>query len=182
MSDPTAADAAAAGLAPAPSKSRLLPIMLVFQSLLLVGVLALVFLRGGGGGAAPAAAAEHKEEPAEKGEGAAGEPGHAVSPGSVGPTVRLADFVIRLRDPEADRYARMSFELEVGGEADKERVSAHLPKIRDAFIGYLSDRTLEELRGSERLAETKKALVRTLQELVPDLRIRALYITDFVIQ
>lgn len=99
-----------------------------------------------------------------------------------GPLVKIADFVIHLRNPDADRYARMSFDVEVFSEGDKERLIAQQPKVRDAFITYLSDRSLEDLRGSEGLARTKETLQTTLRQLVPDTRIRALYISDFVIQ
>jgi flagellar FliL protein len=96
--------------------------------------------------------------------------------------VKLADFVIHLRNPEVDRYARMSFDVEVMNDSDKERLNANVPRVRDAFISYLSDRTLEELRGSEGLGRAKDALQQRLRELVPEARVRALYISDFVVQ
>jgi flagellar basal body-associated protein FliL len=130
--------------------------------------------------------AEKKEEKEEKGEKKEGE-GHGggaagATAGGPGPMVKLPDFVVHLRNPELDRYARMSFDVEVIGESDKERLNANLPRVRDAIISYLSDRTLEELRGSEGLGRTKDALQQKLRELVPEARIRALYISDFVVQ
>ncbi len=108
--------------------------------------------------------------------------GHG-EPGSVsGPLVKISDFVVHLRNPEMDRYARMSFDVEVIGESDKDRLNENLPKVRDAFISYLSDRTVEDLRGSEGLGRTKDALQTRLRELVPEARVRALYISDFVVQ
>ena len=96
--------------------------------------------------------------------------------------VKLTDFVIHLRNPDVDRYARMSFDAEVYAESDKDRLNANLPRIRDAFISYLSDRTLEDLRGSEGLRRTRDALQVKLREVVPDARVKALYISDFVVQ
>lgn len=207
---------AAAETPPAPAKSsKLMPILVGVNSLLLIGVVGFMAWTMTH---KPAAAAEEGEEdavaeeaPAEehgekkeekkaekkeekkeakkeekKKEGKEGE-GHeggaaAAVAGGVGPMVKLPDFVIHLRNPEVDRYARMSFDVEVISEPDKEQLDANMPRVRDAFISYLSDRTLEELRGSEGLGRTKDALQARLRELVPEARIRALYISDFVVQ
>lgn len=125
-----------------------------------------------------AAAEPKKEAPKKDGEAAAKAPAH---PGP-GPMVRMPDFVVHLRNSDVDRYARITFELEVIAENDKEQVTANLPRVRDAFIAYLSDRTVEELAGSEGLMRTKEALYARVRELVPEARFRALYISDFVVQ
>jgi flagellar FliL protein len=167
------ADIQAAGIRPAGSK--LVPILLVVNMLLVGAVLAIFLTRGpapAGGGEKPAAAAggEH---------GKAGEGGKGALPG---PTQKLADFVVHLRDPEADRYARVSFEVEVATEEDKAKLTGYMPRIRDAFIAYLSDRTLEELRGSESISRTKLALAERMGQLAPGVQIKGLYVTDLVIQ
>jgi flagellar protein FliL len=183
--------------------SKLLAILVGVNSLLLVGVLAFLVMqmRQQGQGAAVAdhgktekrVEKEAKEEGGEEksehgeakhGEGGEGKEGAAAEPSGtkLGPLVKIADFVIHLRNPDADRYARMSFDVEVFSEADKERLVAQTPKVRDAFITYLSDRSLEELRGSEGLGRTKETLQSTLRQILPEIRIRAIYISDFVVQ
>jgi flagellar FliL protein len=188
---------------PASGGNKLMPILIGFNSLLLVGVLGFM---GWQMMHKPAAAAEEKSDGAEakseehgkpekpekaekaeagekKGEGREGEhPASAAMAGAPGPMVKLPDFVVHLRNPDLDRYARITFEVEVIAEPDKERLTANLPRVRDAFISYLSDRTVEELRGSEGLGRTKDALQQKLRELVPEARFRALYISDFVVQ
>ena len=72
--------------------------------------------------------------------------------------------------------------VEVTADADKEVVQAHLPQIRDSVITYFSDRTLDELRGSDGIERTKVALMKRLDEIVPGRRVHALYVTDFIIQ
>jgi len=163
----------------------------IINAALLVGVLAVVVMMFLNQKKAPAAAAA--AAPAADGAKAEGGEGHEAgkegapaasskaSPGA-GPTVRFADFVIHLRNPEADRYARMSFEVEVGTDKDKDIITAHNAQIRDAFISYLSDRTVEELRGSNGLSIIKAALMKQVGDLAPEGHARSLYITDFVIQ
>jgi len=160
--------------------SKIVPILLVVNLLLVVGVLALFFLKGSGGGHAAEAkpVAEGEKSGGEHGGGDAG--GEAGAPG---PTTKLADFVVHLRDAEVDRYARISFEVELGGgEPEKAKFDRYMPRIRDGFIAFLSDRTLEELRGSEQVKKVKLSLTELLKELAPGVKIRALYITDLVIQ
>lgn len=220
MSDAKKGDAKAAEAPHPPADkggSKMLPVLVGVNSLLLVGVMVFLVLqmkqqqqamitaiseisKGGGAekkaGAAAAeehpAAKEEKEEPREepKGEGKEESKGEGEGKGEKGEgggargavMVKLPDFVVHLRNPDADRYARMSFEVEVFGESDKDRINASMPRVRDAFISYLSDRTLEDLRGSEGLSRTKDSLQSTLRTLCPDARIRGLYIADFVVQ
>lgn len=185
---------------PPASNNKLMPILIGFNSLLLIGVLGFMGYQMTHK-PAPASSEEHadeaeakpeekaeKAEPAAKGEakkeeGKAKEGEHPVAiAGAPGPMVKLPDFVVHLRNPDLDRYARITFEVEVMADPDKERLNANLPRVRDAFISYLSDRTVEELRGSEGLTRTKDALQQKLRELVPEARFRALYISDFVVQ
>ncbi len=102
--------------------------------------------------------------------------------GQPGPTLRLSDFIVHLRDLDADRYARVSFELEVPDEKAKESMNARLPQVRDAFLAYLSDRTTEDLRGSEAIGRVKGALERKVAEVAPGVAVRGLYVTELVVQ
>jgi len=172
------AEAPDAPQVPKAGGSKVVPLLLVVNMLLVAAVLAVFLLRFGGG-----KKAEGAEAAASAGEGK-GAPAEASGKGlpAPGPTQKLADFVVHLRDPEADRYARVSFEVEVGSEEEKARLTGFMPRIRDSVIAYLSDRTLEELRGAESIARTKAALVERMSQLAPGVHIRGLYVTDLVIQ
>jgi flagellar protein FliL len=158
-----------------------LPLLLV-NTVLLAAVLAVLFLKlpakhgGGGGGTGGEKAAE--------GEHASADPhGKPDAKGAhPGPMLRLPDFVVHLRDPDSERYARMSFELEVQDEKAKEAVTARMPQIRDTFLAYLSDRTAEELRGSDAIARVKSTLAQKLSEIAPGAPVRSLYVTDLIVQ
>jgi flagellar protein FliL len=190
---------------PAPSArgSKLVVILLGLNTALLVAILAVVLLRlvptarhapaaavsgeGGGERATEAAASPPAEKAAEKQSEKTAEkaPDKAKAPTGAlppGPTVRLPEFVVHLRDVDSERYARMAFELEVGTDLDKEKITAHLPRLRDALLAYLSDRTVSDLRGSENIARMKQALLEIVKAQVTNVPTRALYITDLVIQ
>ncbi len=162
--------------------SKLVPLLLIVNSALLAAVLALLVLKPGGLKHAEAAEKPGAAASAEGGQGEHGEHGEKGKAGLPGPTLRLPDFVVHLRDVDADRYARMSFELELPDEKAKEGVNARLPQIRDAFLAYLSDRTAEDLRGSEAMVRVKAALSQKLTEVAPAAAVRGLYVTELVIQ
>jgi flagellar FliL protein len=185
---------------PASGGSKLLPAVVGLNSLLLMGVLAMLVLKPGAAkSAAPAAeksgAAEKSEHGEKKAEGEHGEKkegeksehgaeGHAdKTPAPIGaPTLKLPDFTVRLRNPEADRYARITFEVQVAAESDKAAIESHLPQVRDAFLSYLSDRTMEELRGSEGIEKTKQALLDRMPQAAPGAKVLAIFVTDMVVQ
>ena len=170
-----AAPAAAEATTPRAGGNKLVPIMLVVNVAMMGAVLLMVMRR-------PAASAPASSEPAaSSGHGEATSAGH-VSGAAPGPILKLDNFVIQLRGVDQDRYVRVAFDMEVGSDGDKEVVQARLPQIRDSIITYFSDRTLDELRGSEGIERTKTALMKRLDEVVPGRRVHALYITDFIIQ
>jgi flagellar FliL protein len=172
--------AAAAAAAPkAGSSNKLVPLILGVNVLMMGAVMFFVMRKPSA--AAPAPVAAEAPAPSAHGEaaGAASGAGHAPAPG---PVLKLENFVIQLRGVDQDRYVRVAFDVEVTADVDKEVVQAHLPQIRDSVITYFSDRTLDELRGSDGIERTKLALMKRLDEIVPGRRVHALYVTDFIIQ
>ncbi len=178
--------------------SKLMPMILIANTVLMTAVLAVVLLRKPAAApsaapptphaatAAPAApAGEHgKEEGAGHGEGEGhGDPAAAADPGGApGPILKLENFIIQLRGTDTDRYVRVAFDLELNGEADRAVVQARLPHIRDAVISYFSDRSLDELRGSEGMDRIKLAVSKKLDEILSGHRVRSVFITELVIQ
>ena len=182
----------AAEAAPPKSGNKVLPILLVVNTLLVTGVLIFVMKRpsaqaasGKDEHAEKAEKSEHgeksdkKKEHGEKGEGHGGEEHDSDAPG---PTVRLDAFIVQVRSADGDRYVHITFEVEVGSEGDKKAIESRTPRIRDAVIGYLSDRTEDELRGSEGLGQVKIAVAKKIDELVPGKRVKGLFTTEFIIQ
>src|SRR3990172_419394 len=164
--------------------SKLLPALTAVNSLLIAAVLAVLLLRPPtvkvaepkGEHGDEAAAASHGEH----GEGEAkGKDGKHAAPG---PTLRLGDFVVHLRDPDADHFAKVSFDVEVADEKAKEVVNARLPQTRDAFLSYLSDRTSADFRGSESLVRLKSSLLQRVGEASPRAAVRGIFLTELVIQ
>jgi flagellar FliL protein len=190
---------------PAASPSKLIPLILVANTVLMGAVLAVVLLRkpnpaaalpvAGGAQAAGEASAggagegkEDKKHASGKPEGGghgegAGTGGAAADPnGAPGPILKLENFIIQLRGTDTDRYVRVAFDLELMSESDRGVVQGRMSHIRDAVISYFSDRSLDELRGSEGMDRIKLAVSKKLDEILAAHRVRSVFITELVIQ
>jgi flagellar FliL protein len=167
---------------PPERKSKLMPIFLAVNSLMMLGLVALQFLKSGGEDVdtnAPAPSHQAPPPPATAG----GEP---LDPKTGlpmrGPTIGLGEYVVHLRNPDMDRYARFEFQAQLGRDSDIEYVKIMQPEIRDRFIAYLNDRSLEELTGSAGLEKVKSDLFERLDTIIPGRRVKAIFLTEFVIQ
>jgi flagellar FliL protein len=190
MSEEAKSETPAAPPAPKPAGgSKIVPILMILNTLLVAGVFVFVMKKQSVHAVAPASAAadEHAkegEEHAKEGEKKEGEhgAGGGEKGGGPGPMLKLENFVIQLKAVDAERYVRVAFDLEVNAETDKDPVTARLSQIRDSIISFFSDKTLDELRGSDGLEHIKVTLLKRLDGLVPGHRLKAIYITDFIVQ
>ena len=154
----------------APKKGgKVLPALAVMNTLLIAGVLAFIMKRP---------AAPPPVTPVAASGEVAGH--HALE--APGPTLKLENFIIQLRTTEAERYIRVAFDIELSSELDREGVVARTSQVRDTVISYFADRTLEELRGSDGMDHIKQALLKRLNDVVPGGRLKAIYITEFIVQ
>lgn len=171
--------------APKAGGSKLVPILMVMNTLLVGGVL--VFVMKKQAPVAVVAQAAAAAEPGKEGEQKAGAPAdHPVGkdgkPLGPGHMVKLENFVIQLKAVDAERYVRVAFDLEVTAPTDEDVIKPRISHIRDSIISYFSDRTLDELRGSDGMDNIKQTLKKRLDGIVPGQRIKAIFITDFIIQ
>jgi flagellar FliL protein len=185
---------------PPEAPSKLIPMILVANTVLMGAVLAVVLLRkpqtatvvvpavqtdkGHSASSAGAGKEGSKEEGGEHGEAAGhGEATAAADPGGApGPILKLENFIIQLRGTDTDRYVRVAFDLELVTEADRAAIQSRMPHIRDAIISYFSDRSLDELRGSEGMDRIKLAVAKKLDDILAAHRVRSVFITELVIQ
>jgi len=95
--------------------------------------------------------------------------------------LKLADFTVRLRDSDAEHFARVTIEIEMANEKAVEAAQSHMAQLRDSIISLLSDRSVEELEGSAALGRAKKALTERATEILGP-KTRRLYVTDLILQ
>jgi flagellar basal body-associated protein FliL len=166
---PTAITNNASGGAPATTivieKRSSLPVMAV-----------LVFLTILGGGGAAWFFAQRVNT------GAASKP--AAIPGQV---VHLEGFTVNLADPEESHFVRVTMDLELErmpSPRDKEKPASGLPvaRIRDAIIAVLAASKADVLLTPDGKIQLKKNLVNALNSKVPEMSVREIYFTEFLVQ
>ncbi len=200
MSDP-AAPVPATPVAAGGLSGKLVLIVAGLNLLATTGLAAVVVLRGAPAAPVVAAAAEHGAAPTAEhaarpeaetpppAEAAPTEPAAAgataatagASSTSTLNTARLEDIVVHLRNPEVDRYARLTIDVEMQNANEVKALQDNVPRVRDAVIMALSEHTFEELRGSEGLARMKGWLRDAIDDVVPG-RVTNVYVSTFLVQ
>ena len=101
--------------------------------------------------------------------------------------MRLETFVVNLADPEEGRFLRVGIDLGLenpptakGGHGEESGVST--ARIRDTILGVLTTWRSDALLASDGKQKLKDELVRALRTRVPELGVREVYFTDFLVQ
>ncbi len=113
---------------------------------------------------------------------------HTVEPPPVLSLVHLETFVVNLADDE-HTYLRIGIDLGVlpdekptKEEAKDKGGESKIPVIRDTALALLAQSHSSDLATIEGRQKLKDDLVRDLNQRVPGLRVREIYITEFLIQ
>jgi flagellar FliL protein len=101
--------------------------------------------------------------------------------------VHLEGFTVNLADPEQTHFLRATIDLGIERlpeGTDHEKPAAQLPiaRIRDAILSVLTTCKADTLLTSEGKAQLKKNLVDTLNHSVPEIGVREVYFTEFLVQ
>lgn len=101
--------------------------------------------------------------------------------------VHLEGFTVNLADPEETHFLRATIDLGIDRlppGADKEKVAQALPvaRIRDSILSVLTVCKANELLTPEGKAQLKKNLIDTLNKNVPEISLRDVYFTEFLVQ
>ncbi|HWM87056.1 MAG TPA: flagellar basal body-associated FliL family protein [Kofleriaceae bacterium] len=128
-----------------------------------------VQMAGAAHAATPAAQADAEEEAAKK-------------KNEVGPVTALEPFIVNLNEPDATRYLKATFELEVT-ESD---VIGQLEKlkrpVRDEVLRYLSSLSVAETQGEAGKAKIQQEVVTRIDRQLGGNRVRRLFFVEFMVQ
>lgn len=107
-----------------------------------------------------------------------------MKPGHV---LHLEGFTVNLADPEASHFLRLTLDLEVEHPpegANQEKPAATLPtaRIRDSVLSVLTASKADVLLTTGGKAMLKQNLLDVLKTSVPELGVRAIYFTEFLVQ
>jgi flagellar protein FliL len=101
--------------------------------------------------------------------------------------VHLEGFTVNLADPEETHFLRVTLDLGIdhlpeGAEKDKMTASLPVGRIRDTILSVLTSCKADVLLTLEGKIQLKKNLVDALGRSVPELGVKDVYFTEFLVQ
>ena len=101
--------------------------------------------------------------------------------------VHLEGFTVNLNDPEQTHFLRVTIDLGLDHSpptADREKPTSSLPvpRIRDTILSVLTLCKAQVLLSPEGKSQLKKDLLDALKRNVPEIGVREVYFTEFLVQ
>jgi flagellar basal body-associated protein FliL len=100
--------------------------------------------------------------------------------------MHLDPFVVNLAEAEGDRFLRMGIELGLDREAEEHghpaQAAMSLARTRDTILSILTPCNAGALVPSNGKAILKERLATALRERAPELGVREIYFTEFLVQ
>ncbi|CDM65632.1 flagellar basal body-associated FliL family protein [Pyrinomonas methylaliphatogenes] len=97
--------------------------------------------------------------------------------------IELQPFIVNLADKGEARYLRMTVSIGLGEGLEKDKPDPlFVTRVRNAMLAVLTTKTSDEILTPEGKAELRKELLRAARAAVPEPEVRAIYITDFIVQ
>jgi flagellar FliL protein len=114
----------------------------------------------------------------------AGDPnGEKAKSEQMGKVVSLDTFIVNLADPGANRYLRVTMDLEVtGGKAAEEDLTRRTSQLRDAVLMILPTKRFSDIISTEGKSALRDELLGALNGLLAAGKISRIYFKEFVIQ
>jgi len=96
--------------------------------------------------------------------------------------LHLEPFVVNLADTDGNRFLRVGIDLELEKPFSTKDGEPSTARIRDSVIFVLSTWQSNALLASDGKQKLKDEVLRALQDRVPELRVREVYFTEFLVQ
>jgi len=97
--------------------------------------------------------------------------------------VHLESLIVNLADHDEKSFLRIGIDLGIGKEIKEGKVVVeNIPNVRDTIISVLAACKSDELLTVEGKRQLKENLLKGLTERVPELEVREVYFTDFLVQ
>ena len=102
----------------------------------------------------------------------------------VGIVCPLKSFVVNLLDKRGlgKRYLKVTLEVEVAKEEDRQLIDRSKPKIRDSILLLLSNQELNEINTIEGKIALKQDLLFKMKQILGEGVVRRIYFTEFIVQ
>ncbi len=99
-----------------------------------------------------------------------------------GPVVPLDQFVVNLDEPGQSRYLKVTFQLELVKPDAQPLIEKNKQVIRDAVLSYLSGLRLADTLGAAAKEKMRGDVMKKLEDIVGEHKVRRLFLQEFVVQ
>jgi len=104
-------------------------------------------------------------------------------PEALGKVIAMDTFIVNLADPGANRYLRITMDLEVTGDKKpEEEITRKTSQLRDAILMILPTKKFSEIVSTEGKTALRDELIGALNSLLSTAKISRIYFKEFVIQ
>jgi flagellar FliL protein len=106
-----------------------------------------------------------------------------AKPEALGKVVAMDTFIVNLADPGANRYLRVTMDLEVSGaKAPEEEITRRTSQLRDAILMILPTKRFADIVSTEGKIALRDELMAALNGLLTTSKVSRIYFKEFVIQ
>jgi len=96
--------------------------------------------------------------------------------------LKLDPFIVNLKGNGMKRYLKTSIAIEVEQNIVKKELEMLIPKVRDTILFVLTSKSYNDLFSNEGKIALKHELIAHINRILTSGTIKAIYITDFIIQ
>ncbi len=101
---------------------------------------------------------------------------------TLGPVIKLDDFVVNVTDGERTRYLKAGLSLEAINSRTKSEIKNRKPQIRDAILFHASNKSFRELRDLQGKKQLQAEIQHKINSILQSGKVRQVFFTEFVIQ
>ncbi|HMK44336.1 MAG TPA: flagellar basal body-associated protein FliL [Dissulfurispiraceae bacterium] len=94
----------------------------------------------------------------------------------------LDPFVVNLTDQGANKFLKISVQLELASNAVQEKAKVKIPQLRDAVISLLTSKSSDALMTPEGKLQLKDEINQRANQILGAGSVKSVYLTDFVMQ
>lgn len=104
-------------------------------------------------------------------------------PEAAGKVMAMDTFIVNLADPGANRYLRVTMDIEVaGGKTPEEEITRRTSQLRDAILMVLPTKKFSDIVSTEGKTALRDELIGALNSLLTTSKVTRIYFKEFVIQ
>lgn len=95
---------------------------------------------------------------------------------------RLEPFIVNLADPGQVRFLKIKIDLESGEAKPNEEFERRIPQLRDTILTILCSKQAQEILNISGKQVLREEIKKSANQVLRKSRVKAVYITEFMIQ